>query len=264
MIVSNIVTIAKKELHSYFSSPLAYIIATFFWLVSGFFFVEILLGQQGIIQQIAYREQTGLAVGSVDVASELMTSYLAILGTLTLLIIPILSMGLYAEEKRQGTLELLITSPISNWAISLGKLLAVTLLFLFLSIPSILYEAIALGAAEPSYPVVLILLAHLGLLLMAISLLAIGMFISSLTVSNILSAILTFSVILFFWLIDLIASNFTGWLANGLKYISLLEAYNNLVLGIVNTSDLLLFFSCIFIGVFLTSQSIKLFCLNRP
>ena len=263
MIVSNIIAIAQKELQSYFASPFAYIVAAFFWFISGFFFVEILIGKQGIIQQVILREQTGVNLSSVDVATEFIASYFAILGTLSLLIIPILSMGLYTEEKRQGTLELLATSPITNWAVAVGKLIAVTLLFVFLLLPSFLYEAIAFSAAQPALSPAIPLIAHLGLIMMVMALLSIGMFISSLTNSSIIAAILTFTTILFLWIIDLASSNFNGKISRVLEHISILESYNSFVKGSINTSDFILFFSYIFLGLFLTSQSIELFRFNR-
>ena len=263
MIISSIIAIAQKELQSYFGSPLAYVIAAIFWLVSGFFFVQILIGDQGIIQQISLREQTGVIIDSVDVATEFLNSYLAILGTLSLLIVPILSMGLYAEEKRLGTIELLATSPITNWAVAVGKLIAVTLLFIFMLSPSFIFEAIAFSAANPPLPPAIPLFAHLGLILMVVALLSVGMFISSLTSSSILAAILTFGIIVLLWMIDLIANNIDGWFSQGLAYISLLESYNNLVQGMFSMSDLILFMSYIFLGLFLTSKSIDLFRLNR-
>lgn len=262
MIITNIVAIAQKELQSYFASSLAYIVLGIFWFISGWLFVEILIGEQGIIQQVALSEQIGINIGSIDVATELLNSFLAILGTLSMLIIPILSMGLYAEEKKQGTLELLATSPITNWAVAGGKLIAVTILFIFMLFPCLIYQAIAFSSAEPPFPATVPLLAHLGLILLAAALLSLGMFISSLTNSTILAAILTFGLFLLLWMLDLIANNIGGGLGNSLERISLLESYNNLVRGIVNTSDLILFSSYIFLGLFLTTQSINLFRSN--
>ena len=260
---NNIWAIAQKELQGYFASSSMYAIAACFWFVSGFFFIQILISDRGIIQQVLYREQTSTAMVAVDVATEFLNSYLAVLGTLSLLIVPVLSMGLYAEEKKLGTMELLATSPITNWAVASGKLIAVTLVFVFLLLPSFLLEAIAFSAARPPLPFIVPFLAHLGLILMVTALLSIGMFISSLTSSNVLAAVLTFATILVFWTLDLIASNTETWLAKGLEYISLLESYNNLVKGVLMISDLILFLSYIFLGLFLTSQSIDLFCSNR-
>ncbi|MEO1005022.1 MAG: ABC transporter permease [Cyanobacteria bacterium J06638_38] len=263
MIFSNVIAIAQRELQGYFAAPLAYIVAAVFWFVSGFFLVEILIGEQGIIQQVALSESMGAELGSVDVATEFIGSFLAILGSLSMLIVPILSMGLYAEERKRGTLELLATSPITNWAVALGKLLAVVMLFCFMILPALIYEAIALSAAEPAIPPAVPLLAHLGLILLAASLLSWGMFISSLTNSTILAAVLTFGLVLLTWLIELIANSFGSIIREILLHLSLIESYSNLVQGVVNISDFILFFSYVFLGLFLTAQSIQALRLNR-
>ena len=253
--------IAQKELQGYFASPLAYIVAAVFWFISGWFFVEILIGEQGIIQQVSINEQMGVARGSIDVATEVLNSFLAILGTLSLLLIPILSMSLYAEEKKQGTLELLATSPITNWVVASGKLIAVTMLFIFMLLPSLIYEAIAFSTAEPALPAAVPLLAHLGLVFFAAALLSWGMFISSLVNSTILAATLTFGWILLLWIIDLIANNFENQLGI-LQHISILESYKSFVVGVVRISDLVLFGSYIFLGLYLTAQSVQLYRSN--
>lgn len=263
MIFSNIIAIAQRELQRYFASPLAYIVAAVFWLLSGLFFVELLIGDQGIIQQIALSERTGGSIGNIDVATEFLNSFLAILGSSSLLIVPILSMGLYAEERKRGTLELLATSPITNWAVALGKLLAVVILFSFMILPVLIYEVIAFSAAEPAFPVGVPILAHLGLMLLVTSLLSWGMFISSLTNSSILAAIMTFGLVLLVWLVELIANGFNGSMREFLLHISLIESYSNLVEGVANVSDFILFFSYIFLGIFLTAQSINSLRLNR-
>lgn len=262
MIISNIVAIAQRELQAYFTTPLAYIVAAVFWLISGWFFVEILIGEQGIIQQIIISEKMGVDLGSVDAATEFLNSFSTILETLSLLIVPILSMGLYAEE-RHGTLELLATSPITNWAVALGKLLAVVMLFITMILPAFIYEAIAFSAVEPPLPPMVPLLSHLGLILLVTSLLSLGMFVSSFTNSTILAATLTFGVILLIWMLELIATSTSGWLRDVLLHISLAESYNNLMRGIIDLGDFILFFSYIFIGLFLTAQSISLLRLKR-
>ena len=257
LMFSNIIAIFRKELQSYFASPLAYIVAAVFWLISGFFFVSVLLGSQGIIQQVAASEQLGLPTPPIDVAYELLSFFFGVMGSLVLFILPILSMGLYAEERKRGTLELLATSPIANWAVALGKLLGVVTFFIFMLLPMLIYEAIALSAATPAVRPAVPLLAHLGIILLAASILSLGMFVSSLTDSTILAAILTFALVLFLWIIDLIASSVGGPLGEALKHLSLLEHYNNLVQGVLDPSSLVLFASYIFWGLFLTAQSIE-------
>ena len=257
ILISNILAIFRKELQSYFASPLAYVVAAIYWLLSGFFFVAILLGPEGLINAVAARDQSGVPTPPIDVAYEFLRSFLSIMGALALFILPILSMGLYAEERKRGTLELLATSPITNWAVAVGKLLAVLTFFTMMVLPLLGYEAIALNAANPPIPMSVPILAHFGLILLAASILSLGMFISSLTDSSILSAILTFGVMLGLWLIDLVAKNISGPFGEALSHLSLLGNFTNLVQGVLDTSSLILFASYIILGIFLTASSIE-------
>lgn len=257
IILANIVAIFRKELQGYFASPLAYVVAAIYWLLSGFFFVAILLGPEGIIQQVAAQDQLGVPTPPVDIAYEFLRIFLSVISSLALFVLPILSMGLYAEERKRGTLELLATSPITNWAVAVGKLLGVLTFFTTMLLPLMVYQAIALSAAEPPVQPTVPLVGHLGLILLAAAILSLGMFISSLTESTILSAILTFGLILFLWVIDLVAKSIGGTVGEALSHLSLLENYNNLVRGVLDTSSLILFASYIILGVFLTAQSIE-------
>jgi ABC-2 type transport system permease protein len=256
VMIGNILAIFRKELQGYFASPLAYVVAGVFWLLSGFFFVAILLSPDGIIQQVAVQDQQGVPAPPVDVAYEFLRFFLSVMGSLTLFVLPILSMGLYAEERKRGTLELLATSPLTNWAVALGKLLGVLTFFTVMVMPLLAYEAIALGAANPPIQPAVPLLAHAGLILLAASILSLGMFISSLTDSSILAAILTFGLVFFLWMIDLVAKSVGGPVGEALDHLSLLNNYNNLVQGVLDTSSLILFASYIILGIFLTAQSI--------
>lgn len=255
-ILSNIMAIYRKELQSYFASPLAYAIASVFWLLSGFFFVAMLLGPQGLIAQTALSDEFGSSE-AVDVAYLFQQWFLGVIGNLALFVLPILSMGLYAEERKRGTLELLATSPITNWVIAIGKLLGAVTFFTAMVLPLLLYEAIAFSAADPPVPPAVPLLGYLGLILLAASILSIGMFISSLTESTILAAVLTFALVLFLWVIDLIANGIGGTFGQILGHLSLLNHYTNLVKGILDTSSVILFASYIILGLFLTAQSIE-------
>ena len=260
IVLGNIIAIYRRELQSYFASPLAYIVASIFWLLSGFFFAAILLGPEGVIQQTTQLDLKGQQLGqpalSIDVAYEFLKIFLGVLGSLALFVLPILSMGLYAEERKRGTLELLATSPVTNWAVAVGKLLGVLTFFITMVLPLLVFEAIAFSYANPPVQPVVPLLGHLGLILLAAGVLSLGMFISSLTESTILAAILTFALVVFLWVIDVIAKNLTGPVAEALSYLSLLQHYNNFVQGIFDSSSLIIFVSYIVLGIFLTAQSI--------
>ncbi|TVQ16038.1 MAG: ABC transporter permease [Leptolyngbya sp. DLM2.Bin15] len=262
VLVSNIIAIYRKELQSYFSSPFAYVITGVFWFISGLFFAAILLGPTGVIAQVAAQDQFG-GGAPVDVPSQFLIVYLGVIGSLALFILPMLSMGLYAEERKRGTLELLATSPITNWAVAVGKLLGVLTFFFTMTVPLLIYEAIAFLSADPPANPLLLLVAHGGLLLLAAAVLSLGMFVSSLTDSTILSAVLTFGLMLMLWVTDLIASGVQGPVGEAIGHLSLLTSYGNLIQGIVETSDLVLFASYIVLGIFLTAQSIELLRYQR-
>ncbi len=254
MFFNNLLAIFRKELQGYLTSPFAYIIAAVFWLISGFFFGLIF---ENIIQGIAFQEKSGGLSTPIDVANEFLGSFLGLIVSLLLVLLPALSMGLYAEERKRGTLELLATSPITNWIIALGKLLGVLTFFIILMIPLWIYEIIVFSAASPPVQPQIVLLAHLGLLLVAASILSLGMFISSLTESSILAYILTFILVLFLWVLDVVAENVGGVFGDILSYMSLFDRYSDLVNGIFDTSNIVLFVSYIFLGIFLTAQSIE-------
>ena len=260
IIFSSIIAIYRKELQGYFASPFAYIIAGVFWLLSGVLFLRIL---QGIIAEAAFRDQLGVTSVPVDVPYEVLVNFLGWLSIISLFLLPMLSMGLYSEERKRGTLELLATSPVANWSVALGKLLGVLTFFITIVVPLVIYEAIALGSADPPLQPTVLILGHVGLILMAAAVLSIGMFISSLTDSTILAAILTFVVMAFLLIVNWLAENFSGPVGDALNHLSLLRHYGNLVQGVLDSSSIILFLSYVVLGLFLTAQAIEAFRFQR-
>lgn len=252
IVFSNLLAIYRRELQSYFASPLAYTIAGVFWLLSGFFFVSIL---NVIMQQSALADASGFQ-GAFDAPYQLLQNFLGVQSSIVMFILPVLSMGLYAEERKRGTLELLATSPVTNWVVALGKWLAVVTFFLTLVLPMLIYQAIAFSAANPPLSFGLVVLGHVGLVLLAAAVLALGMFISSLTDSTILAAIATFGLILLLWVIDVVAQQVPGPLGAALGHLSLLKHYTNLIQGVLDSSSIVLFVSYAVLGIFLTAQSV--------
>lgn len=253
--LSNLFAIYRRELQSYFASPFSYVIAVVYWFIGGLFLVTILLSPNGLIAQVSAADQLGAGAQAVDVPYEFLKIYLNLLGSLSMFVLPMLSMGLYAEERKQGTLELLATSPLTNWVVALGKLLGVVTFFSAMLVPLVIAESVAIASSAPAFPQAVFWLGHAGLLLLAASVLSLGMFISSLSESTVLAAVMTFGLVLLLWVVDGI-SNLSGPAGGALKQLSLLTHFTDFTQGIFDTSGLVLFASYILLGLFLTAQSI--------
>lgn len=256
IIANNIMAIYCKELQGYFTLPLAYVIAGIFWLLAGYFLVALLLGGEGIIQQLATRDQLGITKPPIDAAYEFLKSYFSVMGSLSLFILPMLSMGLYTEERKRGTLELLATSPITNWAVAVGKLAGVLTFYLTIMSPIMLIESMVITATNPPVSPHILILGNVGLILLAGGILSLGMFVSSLTDSTVLAAILTFALVLFLWIIDVLANAIGGNIGESLRHLSLLNNYQNMMKGIFDFSSFIMFISYMILGIFLTAQSV--------
>jgi ABC-2 type transport system permease protein len=258
-VLANIDAIFRKELQSYFKSPLSYIIAGFFWFLTALFLI--LISTQFI--ELAAQNDLGRQMGQggsapVDIPTLILQSFLSMMGTILLFILPILSMNLYTEERKRHTLELLATSPITNWAVALGKLSAVLVFVVTLIVPIALLELFVLSFSKPAFPLQVFFVGHLGILLLAAAVLSLGMFISSLNDSAILTAFLTFVLVLVLWILDFLGQKITGPFGEALKHLSLLKHYTSLTQGVLDTSSVVLFVSYVVLGLFLTAQSIEL------
>ncbi len=257
ILLNNLLAIFRRELKSYFTSPLAYLIVTIFWFIAGLLFLNVLFGDQGLITQVNQREQMGQKMPPIDMGLKFIQFYFNFLGNLLLFILPVLSMGLYTEERKRGTIELLATSPVTNWIVALGKLLGVLSFVTFMMIPIIGYQIAVFNAADPPVPPGVPLVANGALILLAGSILSLGMFFSSLTENNIFAAIMTFALAFLLWITKQITLQMTDIFRTILGHISLLNNYETLIQGLLETSSLVVFASYILLGIFLTAQSIE-------
>ncbi len=252
--IESMITIFRKELRGYFSSPIAYVVAAVFWLLAGFFFTQLIVGVVNQSQQADLLSQGSASFDAASIASQ---QFLSVLGTLSLFILPILTMGLYAEERRRGTMELLATSPITNLSVAVGKWLGVLAFFISLLVPLVAYHLVTLTNTDVPVNFGAILIGYLGLTLLAGSVLAFGLFVSSLTDSTLIAAIGTFGLVLLLWVLDAAAGEETTLLSRTLRHLSLLEQYSGWVQGAISLSSPVLFASMIVFGLFLTVQSVE-------
>ncbi len=249
-----VLTIARKEFSSCFHSWLGVLMAALFFLASGIFFVILVLSYSKISMN---PQQYGLSnFSGINQTQYIFGSFFSNLSIMLLFLVPILTMRSFAEEKRQETLELLFTYPLSDFEIVIGKQLGILLFFGVLLLPLSGYLAVFrwIGGEFDWGPVSL---GFLGFWLLGAAYLAAGVFISSLTKNPIVSALGTFSVLLVFWISDWVDDVATGPWVRIFSELSPLAHYKNFTLGILDVQDMVFFGFFFFYFLFLTLRSIE-------
>ncbi|HDH96375.1 MAG TPA: ABC transporter permease [Proteobacteria bacterium] len=243
-----------KELRSLFVSPIAYVVIPGFLILSGFFFYDLLTSYARLVSfyQI-YRNP--MVLDQLNVNDFVISPLFQNINVLLLLIIPLITMRLFAEEKRQGTDELLFTLPIRTGEIVLGKALAAVLFFLVILVLTAPYPIILAKISNPDLGK--ILSAYLGLFLMGVSFISLGLFASSLTDNQIIAAVLGFSALLLFWIVGWIAETSAGALATVLGALSLTNHFEGFAKGVLEIKDLVYFITFIGFWIFLTLRSVE-------
>lgn len=191
----------------------------------------------------------------MSINDQIITPLLGFSSTITLFLVPLITMRLFAEEKRSGTIELLLTSPVTDLQIILGKWLGAMLLFLCILAMSMINLALLFAWGKPDLKPVLV--AYLGLILQGGCLLGIGALISSMTKNQIIAGGVTFFVVLLLWLLSWATANDTGVLSQVLNYLSIVTHFDNFAKGVVETKDLVFYFSMIFFALFITSRAME-------
>jgi ABC-2 type transport system permease protein len=250
--MQNIVAIWQREMKSYFVSPIAYVILTVFLLLSGWIFAGNL---EYIVQATMQQAQFGQMSQPIDVPGIVAKSLLQTDRVILLLIIPMLTMGLFAEEKKRGTIELLLTTPVGHLQAIAGKFLAsLTFLLILLLTNGITLLPLFLYGQPDWQP---ILSGFIGMFLYGMTLTAIGLFISTLTENQIVAVILTFGVSLILWIVDYISTSMTGVAKSVIDYISIINHLDDFIKGVVDTSHIIYYVTFTFVGLFLAYRSLE-------
>jgi ABC-2 type transport system permease protein len=246
----NILAIAQKELKAYFSSPIAYIVLGFWALMYGYFFVAIL--QFFVRQSMQMNQFQGPQ--SMNVNQQLIRPLVQNVTILVLFLLPMVTMRTYAEEKRSGTIELLLTSPITDWQIILGKFFGAMALYVAMLAVTVIHIGILFVYGNPEWKP--IATAYLGLLLLGGCFISVGLFISSLTKNQIVAGMVTFAVFLMLWVITWIGS-FSGPMIDQLtQYLSIIDHLDDFGKGVLDTTHIIYYLSFITFGLFLTAKSV--------
>ena len=242
----------KKEMRLYFGSPVAYVVFTFFLLISGWFFSQIFLFNSDISMRSFMQPQFGQ---NLSITDNVMRPLFTNMSVVLLFFIPMLTMRLFAEEKRAGTMELLLTYPVRDGEVLAGKFLAAAALYLLLLALTFLYPGLVAYFTRVEWGP--ILTGYLGLVLVGSTFLAVGLLISSLTENQIVAGFGTFGVLLAFWVIGWGAEFAGGNLRTVLQYLSVTEHMDGFSRGLVDTKDLVYYGSAIALALFLALRSLE-------
>ena len=247
----NVIVIFKKELKSYFASPIAYLLLAIFSVIFGFFFYSAVrfFILQGMQMQMMGRGMP------MDVNEYVIRPLLTNASVIGLFLIPMITMRLYAEEKRAGTIELLMTSPVRDLEIVLGKWFAALVLYASILAVSGINIAVLYAFGRPDLKPILV--GFLGLLLQGGCLLAIGIFISTLTKNQIIAGGATFAVCLMLWVLDWVSAYDQSAWAKVISYLSVVTHFEPFSKGVIDTKDIIFYLSMIFFGLFLTTRSVE-------
>jgi ABC-2 type transport system permease protein len=253
--MKNIFAIAERDLKAYFTSPIAYVVLTIFLFLSGFFFYQFLGSMsQNASMRALQSAQSGQPPEPIDMPGEIMRNFFGVTVSIMLFILPLITMALFSEEKKRGTIELLLTAPVTDVQVVLGKFLSAALFYAILLASTLVELLILFMYSQPALGP--ILTAYLGVLLYGLAFLSIGMFISTLTENQIIAAVLTFAVVLMLWLVDGLARSAGPTMSAVLTYLSVFEHLNDFLTGVISTSHIIFYISLTLVGLFLTYRSL--------
>jgi ABC-2 type transport system permease protein len=245
----NVGAIAAKEIRSLFSSPTAWVLMGLFGFLFGWFFNSYLQ----FVLQASMQSQFGGAPSPMDINDRMIRPLLTNTSVLVLFLLPMVTMRTYSEEKRSGTIELLLTSPLTDAEIVFGKFLGAMAMYAGLLAVTALYTGILFVYSTPDFwPVVV---GFLGLLLMGGCFVAIGLFISSTTKNQMVAGSATFVFLLFVWIINWMADQAGPTLSAVLSYLSITQHFDDFAKGIIDTKHVIFYLSFIAFGLYLTLKS---------
>ena len=250
--MTNVLAIARRELHAYFASPIAYVIIGLFALLFGWFFNAILAF---FVRQSMQMGQMGMPGPIVMNLNQQMIRPLFLNASVVILfVMPMITMRTYSEEKRSGTIELLLTSPVSDFEIIVGKFLGALGLYSMMLSVTVVYMLILFWFGEPEvWPVVS---GYVGLLLLGGCFISLGLFISSLTKNQIVAGMITFAAFLLLWIINWVGEGAGPTTQAIVSYLSITEHFDDFARGVIDTKHVVFYVSFIVFGLYLTAKSV--------
>jgi ABC-2 type transport system permease protein len=248
--MTNILAIVRKEWKGYFASPIGYVVIGMYAIVFGYFYI---VGLSWFIRQSMQGPQMG-GGGPMNVNQQMIRYVFLNSTVIFLFVVPLITMRAYAEEKRSGTIELLMTSPVTDFQIVMGKFLGAMSLYVAMLGITLVHMAVLFAYGNPEWKP--ILSGYLGLLLLGGCFVSVGLFFSSLTKNQIVAGMFTFAVLLLLWVIDWVGSFSGPYLERITAYLSLTAHVEDFLRGIVDSQHVVYYLSFITFGLFLTAKAV--------
>jgi ABC-2 type transport system permease protein len=255
MNIRSISLILNRELKSYFSSLTAYVVIIMFLLITGYFFYNLL----ATFSIVSFQAQTDPMLAKqyqlLNINETVVRPLFGSISIIMLLMTPLLTMRLFAEEKKSGTIELLLTFPINDVDVVIGKYLACFIVLLTMILLTATYPIILIVLGEPE--IMPIITGYLGLILLGGAFISLGIFTSSLTENQIVAASISFGILFFFWLISYSVPLVSAGLGQVLSYIAINVHIESLSKGVMDSEDIIYYLCFIVLFLFLTLRSLE-------
>ena len=251
---ANVWALVRKEWQHYFASPIAYVLLFAWSILGGIFFSAYFWAYLERSVATAQQAEFGMKMSLNDL---LFAPVLNNMAVVALFITPMLTMRLFAEEKRQGTIELLATAPLTDLQIVLGKFLAAVGLYALMIVTGLvnLLPLWRYATSPPEWKPVLT--GALALLLIGSCFIALGLFVSTLTRNQIVAGILTFCLLLGVWTLGWADEPTAGPVMKVLGYLAVTTHMEDMVKGVLDLKDVIFYLSFIAFGLFLAQQSVE-------
>jgi ABC-2 type transport system permease protein len=252
--VRNVLTIAGREVRSYFSSPMAYVLLAVYVALAGYFFFALLSAFNQSLQIYSMMRNPEM-LQRFNLNEMVIRPLLHNMSVLLIFIVPAITMRMFPEEKRSGTYELLLTSPVRVSEIVLGKFFGGLVLVLLMVLLSGFFGLLLLAYGNPEIPMMLV--GYLGLAFMALTFLAIGTLISSFTDNVVIAYTGSLFALLLLYTIGWLGETVQGPWGAFIKYVSITDHFQELLKGLIDTRELVYFATLIIVGLFLTQRSVE-------
>jgi ABC-2 type transport system permease protein len=245
-------SVYRKELYSLFASPIFYVVALTFLIIAGYFFYNSVAYYNLLSFQAS---QDPFLAKQLDLGQMVLRPFFLDLSIILLLICPLMTMRLYAEERKVGTLELLFTYPVADRSALLAKFAAVVTALALILIGTLPGVLVLDYIADLNWPMVFC--GYMGIFLLGSSFMSMGVFTSSLTQNQIIAAVLAFGALLMFWIIGWTKSMVGPGIAALIEYLSVTQHLDSFAKGILDARDVLYYLLFIVFFLFLTLRQLE-------